>query len=57
MFLTGTAAEVTPIGEIDEHHYQVGPITRRLIEDYDKIAPARGGGPGGVRVGCYARSG
>ena len=57
VFLTGTAAEVTPIGEIDEHHYQVGPITRRLIEGYDKIAPARGGGPGGVRVGCYARSG
>ena len=30
-------AGVTLIGEIDEHHYQVGPITRRLIEDYDKI--------------------
>ncbi|MEE8606828.1 MAG: aminotransferase class IV, partial [Nitrospiraceae bacterium] len=40
VFLTGTAAEVTPIGEIDEHHYQVGPITRTLIEDYDKIVRA-----------------
>ena len=40
VFLTGTAAEITPVGEIDEHHYQVGPITRRLIEDYDKIVRA-----------------
>ncbi|MCH7543404.1 MAG: branched-chain amino acid aminotransferase [Proteobacteria bacterium] len=40
VFLTGTAAELTPVGEIDEHHYQVGPITRRLIEDYDKIVRA-----------------
>jgi branched-chain amino acid aminotransferase len=35
-FLTGTAAEVTPIAEIGPHHYQVGPITRTLIEDYAK---------------------
>ena len=35
VFLTGTAAEVTPVGEIDEHNYQVGPITRQLMEDYD----------------------
>ena len=35
VFLTGTAAEVTPVGEIDEHHFQVGPITRQLMEDYD----------------------
>ena len=36
-FLTGTAAEVTPISEIGPHHYQVGPITRTLIEDYTKV--------------------
>ena len=35
-FLTGTAAEVTPIAEIGPHHYQVGPITRTLMEDYAK---------------------
>ena len=36
VFLTGTAAEVTPIAEIDPHHYQVGPITRKLMDDYVK---------------------
>ncbi len=35
VFLTGTAAEVTPVGEIDEHNFQVGQITRQLMEDYD----------------------
>jgi branched-chain amino acid aminotransferase len=35
VFLTGTAAEVTPVGEIDEHNFRVGPITRQLMEDYD----------------------
>jgi branched-chain amino acid aminotransferase len=34
MFLTGTAAEVTPIGEIDGLHFQVGPITRKLVDAY-----------------------
>ncbi len=36
-FLTGTAAEVTPISEIGPHHYQVGPVTRTLMEDYAKV--------------------
>ncbi len=36
VFLTGTAAEVTPISEIGPHHYQVGPVTRQLMEDYAK---------------------
>ncbi len=40
VFLTGTAAEVTPVGEIDAHHFQVGPITRFMIEDYDEIVRA-----------------
>ena len=34
VFLTGTAAEVTPVREIDDHNFQVGPITRQLMEDY-----------------------
>ena len=39
-FLTGTAAEVTPIAEIGPHHYQVGSITRTLMDDY--VAEVRG---------------
>ena len=37
VFLTGTAAEVTSVGEIDQHNYQVGPITRNLMADYDAL--------------------
>lgn len=36
VFVTGTAAEVTPVSEIDGQSYQVGPVTRQLLEDYDK---------------------
>jgi branched-chain amino acid aminotransferase len=34
-FLTGTAAEVTPVREIGPYHFQPGNITRMLMEDYD----------------------
>jgi branched-chain amino acid aminotransferase len=34
IFLTGTAAEVTPVGQIDELHFTLGEITRTLILDY-----------------------
>jgi branched-chain amino acid aminotransferase len=34
LFLTGSAAEVTAVGEVDGHHLQVGPITRALRDDY-----------------------
>ncbi|MGE0254273.1 MAG: branched-chain amino acid aminotransferase [Alphaproteobacteria bacterium] len=38
VFVTGTAAEVTPIAEIaGEHFFQVGEITRRLMTDYDAL--------------------
>lgn len=37
VFVTGTAAEVTPVGEIDDHKFQAGPVTRALMEDYDKL--------------------
>ncbi|MEE8516769.1 MAG: branched-chain amino acid aminotransferase [Alphaproteobacteria bacterium] len=40
VFLTGTAAEVTPVGEIDGHRFEVGPVTRLLMEDYDKLVRA-----------------
>jgi len=34
VFLTGTAAEVTPVSEIDGHKYEVGTISRLMVEDY-----------------------
>ncbi|MSO84565.1 MAG: branched-chain amino acid aminotransferase [Rhodospirillales bacterium] len=37
VFLTGTAAEVTPVGEIGPYHFQPGSITRALAEDYDRL--------------------
>ncbi|MBS9478597.1 branched-chain amino acid aminotransferase [Ancylobacter radicis] len=34
-FITGTAAEVTPVSEIaGRFHYQPGPVTRTLMDDY-----------------------
>lgn len=33
-FITGTAAEVTPVGEIAGIHYKPGNITMALIDDY-----------------------
>ena len=37
VFLTGTAAEVTPVGRIDDHRFQVGEATRRLRDDYEAL--------------------
>ncbi|MEM7300750.1 MAG: branched-chain amino acid aminotransferase [Pseudomonadota bacterium] len=34
-FLTGTAAEVTPVSEIGPYNFEVGEITKSLMEDYD----------------------
>ncbi len=36
-FATGTAAEVTPIGKIDNMIYKVGPVTKLLREAYEKL--------------------
>jgi branched-chain amino acid aminotransferase len=33
-FLTGTAAEVTPVSEIGPHRFSVGEITKTLMADY-----------------------
>lgn len=35
-FLTGTAAEVTPVSEIGPYTFVPGDITRQLMEDYDR---------------------
>jgi branched-chain amino acid aminotransferase len=37
VFITGTAVEVTPVREIDAHKFQVGEITRHMVEDYDAL--------------------
>ena len=36
-FLTGTAAEVTPVGQIGDWHFQVGQVTRKVAEDYERL--------------------
>ena len=36
VFLTGTAAEVTPVGEIDDYRFTPGDICKAMMEDYDK---------------------
>jgi branched-chain amino acid aminotransferase len=33
-FITGTAAEVTPVGEIGPHKFTPGALTAALIDDY-----------------------
>ena len=43
VFLSGTAAEVTPVREIAGHLYTPGPITETLLREYDglvRTAPA-----------------
>jgi branched-chain amino acid aminotransferase len=41
-FLTGTAAEVTPVAEIGPHRFTPGEITRRLVSDYaEEVLPKR----------------
>ena len=35
-FLTGSAAEVTPVSEIGDYTFQPGDITRQVMEDYDR---------------------
>jgi branched-chain amino acid aminotransferase len=37
VFVTGTAAEVTPVGEIDGRTFTVGPVTLALKDDYSKL--------------------
>ncbi|HEV7251798.1 MAG TPA: branched-chain amino acid aminotransferase [Mesorhizobium sp.] len=41
-FLTGTAAEVTPVSEIGPHRFTPGDVCRALMEDYSAaVLPAR----------------
>ena len=36
-WLTGTAAEVTPVGEIGEYNFEVGALTRQIVADYEDL--------------------
>ncbi|MEM6901628.1 MAG: aminotransferase class IV, partial [Pseudomonadota bacterium] len=37
VFLTGTAAEVTPVGQIDNITYTPGAVCQMLIDDYTAL--------------------
>lgn len=39
-FLTGTAAEVTPVGEIGPYRFEVGPMIKTLMQDYQSAVYA-----------------
>lgn len=39
-WLTGTAAEVTPVGQIGDYNFEVGALTRTIAEDYEKLVRA-----------------
>ncbi len=36
-FITGTAAEITPVGEIGPYRFEVGKITRTLMDDFTNM--------------------
>jgi branched-chain amino acid aminotransferase len=36
-WLTGTAAEVTPVGQIGDYTFEVGALTREIAEAYEKL--------------------
>ncbi len=36
-WLTGTAAEVTPVGSIGDYRFEVGDLTRRIAGDYEEL--------------------
>jgi branched-chain amino acid aminotransferase len=40
VFVTGTAAEITPVTQIGEYKFDVGPISRQLMADFDKLVRA-----------------
>ncbi|WP_448204699.1 branched-chain amino acid aminotransferase [Azospirillum sp. sgz302134] len=40
VFLTGTAAEVTPVGQIGEHRFTSGQVCEVLVRDYDAAVRA-----------------
>jgi branched-chain amino acid aminotransferase len=43
IFVTGTAAEITPVRAIDDLSYQSGPITRTLLDDFHSVTRGHAG--------------
>ncbi len=39
-WLTGTAAEVTPVGQIGPYNFEVGALTRDIADSYEKLVRA-----------------
>jgi len=39
-WLTGTAAEVTPVGSIGDYNFEVGALTREIAMDYERMVRA-----------------
>ncbi|SFC77229.1 branched-chain amino acid aminotransferase [Tropicimonas isoalkanivorans] len=39
-WLTGTAAEVTPVGQIGDYNFEVGSLTRDIADAYEKMVRA-----------------
>ena len=39
-WLTGTAAEVTPVGQIGDYNFEVGSLTQQISTDYEKLVRA-----------------
>jgi branched-chain amino acid aminotransferase len=37
VFVTGTAAEITPVTQIGDYKFSVGPIAQQLMVDFDKL--------------------
>ena len=40
-FLTGTAAEVTPVSRIGDYHFTPGNVTKSLVQGYDDLVNGR----------------
>lgn len=41
MFITGSAAEVTPVASVGPWNFEVGEVTRQLAKDYDDLVNGR----------------
>ena len=39
-WLTGTAAEVTPVAQIGDYHFEIGALVRDIADGYDKLVRA-----------------
>ena len=39
-WLTGTAAEVTPVGQIGDYNFEVGALTLGISDQYEKLVRA-----------------